>query len=436
MVDQKPGRVGMSRREWTVVALLVFSVVINYVDRSNLSLAVPVLEKQFSLSSFQAGELLAAFFWTYALVQVVGLAGWLADRFHAGWVLFSGYLLWSLATAATGLTTSFAALFAFRLLLGLGESVAYPCYSRVFAAMPQEHRGRANALIDAGTKLGPAGGAFVGGMVLVHLGWRMLFVFFGLGALVWLPFWYWVMPRSGDGRDSADATETSPEVEAAVKDIAAEPSIAKMLQLPCAWGSFVGHFCGNYFYYFLLAWLPAYLVQEVHLSIGAMSRLTSAVFFVIACSTLVCGFASDRLIAGGVSPTIVRRTLASGGLVLASTLTLFSIVHGHQLLALGLLTIACMGQGAYASNHWAVTQTLAGPVMAGRWSSLQNGVANFSGIVASVLTGWIVQNYGSARLAFTVAGVVALIGGLSWGLLVRRVEPVKWEEIGKRAQTA
>ncbi len=426
----------MSRREWTVVALLVFSVVINYVDRSNLSLAVPVLEKQFSLSSFQAGELLAAFFWTYALVQVVGLAGWLADRFHVGWVLFGGYLLWSLATAATGLTASFTALFAFRLLLGLGESVAYPCYSRVFAAMPQEHRGRANALIDAGTKLGPAGGAFVGGMVLVHLGWRMLFVFFGLGALVWLPFWFWVMPRGGDSRNAADAVEANPEVDAAVRNIAAEPSIAKMLQLPCAWGSFVGHFCGNYFYYFLLAWLPAYLVQEVHLSIGAMSRLTSAVFFVIACSTLVCGFASDRLIAGGVSPTIVRRTLASGGLVLASTLILFSLVHGHQLLALGLLTIACMGQGAYASNHWAVTQTLAGPVMAGRWSSLQNGVANFSGIVASILTGWIMQNNGSARLAFTVAGVVALIGGLSWGLLVRRVEPVKWEEIGRKRATA
>jgi MFS transporter, ACS family, D-galactonate transporter len=428
--------VKMTRREWIVVALLVASVVINYVDRSNLSLAVPILEKQFSLSSWQAGELLSAFFWTYALVQVVGLAGWLADRFHAGWVLFLGYLLWSLATAATGLTASFAALFAFRLLLGLGESVAYPCYSRIFAAMPQEHRGRANALIDAGTKLGPAAGAFVGGAVLVHFGWRILFVFFGMGALVWLPFWSWAMPQRDAQRSEADGAGESAPAAAAGFDHAAQPSIAKMLQLPCAWGSFVGHFCGNYFYYFLLTWLPTYLVQEVHLSIGAMSRQASAVFFVIACSTLVCGFVSDRLIAGGISPTIVRRSLASGGLLVASALILFSLIHGHQVLALGLLAIACAGQGAYASNHWAITQTLAGPVMAGRWSSLQNGVANFSGIVASVLTGWIVQNTGSARLAFAVAGVVALIGGLSWGLLVRRVEPVKWEAIGKSVRVA
>ena len=83
-------------------------------------------------------------------------------------------------------------------MLGIGESVAYPCYSRIFAAMPQEHRGRANALIDAGTKLGPAAGAFVGGVVLVHFGWRMLFVFFGVGALVWLLPWYLAMPRGAD----------------------------------------------------------------------------------------------------------------------------------------------------------------------------------------------------------------------------------------------
>jgi MFS transporter, ACS family, D-galactonate transporter len=425
----------MSRREWTVVILLVFSVVINYVDRSNLSLAVPILEKQFALSPLEAGELLSAFFWTYALVQVLGIAGWLADRFNAGWVLFIGYLLWSLATAATGLTASFAALFALRLLLGLGESVAYPCYSRVFAAMPQEHRGRANALIDAGTKLGPAGGAFVGGVVLVHFGWRMLFALFGLGALVWLPLWYWAMPKGNGGGEQIEPAKTGDAQGAAVSG-ESEPSIVKMLRMPCAWGSFVGHFCGNYFYYFLLAWLPAFLVQEEHLSIGEMSRLTSAVFFLIACSTMVCGFVSDWLIARGISPTVVRRSLTSGGLVVASTLILFSAVHGNPVLALGLLAVACMGQGAYASNHWAITQTLAGPVMAGRWSSLQNGFANFSGIVASVLTGWIVQAYGSARLAFTVTGVVALIGGLSWGLLVRRVEPVNWAETTKTAELA
>ncbi len=421
MAEAAPIHVRISRREWIVILLLVLSVVINYVDRSNLGLAMPLLERQFTFSSLRAGELLSAFFWTYALVQLFGLAGELTDRFPVGWVLMLGYLLWSVATAFTGLTTSYAALFALQLVLGLGESVAYPCYSRIFAAMPQEHRGRANALIDAGTKLGPAAGAFAGGLVLVHLGWRMLFVIFGVGALLWMLPWYFAMPR---GEQNAKAQSGEPKRVGPSAD--GDPSIAKLLRLRCAWGAFLGHFSGNYFYYFLLAWLPTYLVQEEHLSIRGMSRLTAAVFLLIACTTILTGWISDRLIASGASPTAVRLTAVVGGQAVASSLLVLSLFHGHPLVALGLLVIACMGHGGYASNHWAITQTLAGPAMAGRWSSLQNGVANFAGIAAPWLAGLIVQKLGSARLAFVVTGGVALVGALSWGLLVRRVEPVNW----------
>jgi ACS family D-galactonate transporter-like MFS transporter len=432
MADAAPIHIRISHREWIVILLLVLSVVINYVDRSNLGLAMPLLERQFSFSSLRAGELLSAFFWTYALVQLFGLAGELTDRFPVGWVLMLGYLLWSTATAFMGLTASYAALFALQLVLGLGESVAYPCYSRIFAAMPQEHRGRANAFIDAGTKVGPAAGAFVGGMVLVHWGWRTLFVVFGLGALVWMLPWYFAMPRVGQRAKAALVDRSS---HGRSDNINAElvsgstGSIAKMVRLRCAWGTTIGHFSGNYFYYFLLAWLPTYLVQEEHLSIGNMSRLTAAIFLLIACTTLLAGWISDRLIARGVSPTTVRLRLVIGGQAMASCLLALTIVHGHPLISLGLLAIACVGHGGYASNHWAIAQTLAGPAMAGRWSSLQNGVANFAGIAAPWLAGLIVQTRGSARLAFAITGGVALVGALSWALLVHRVEAVNWEAV-------
>jgi len=385
-------------------------------------MAVPLLQKQFTLSPLQAGKLLSAFFWTYALVQLLGIAGWLTDRFHAGWVLFVGYLLWSVAMAASGLAPNFVALFALQLVLGIGESVAYPCYSRIFAAMPQEHRGRANAFIDAGTKLGPASGAYVAGLILVHYGWRMLFAAFGAGALLWLVPWYLAMPR---GEESEIQNAVAQEQENSSPG--SEPSILKMVRLRCAWGAAIGHFCGNYFYYQLLAWLPLYLVREEHLSIGGMSRLSATVYLLIACSTVLAGWISDRLIARGNSPTAVRLSAVAGGQAVASILLALTVVHGHPLIALSLLAIACIGQGAYASNHWAIAQTLAGPKMAGRWSSLQNGFANFSGIVAPWLTGFIVQTRGSAHLAFAVSGAVALVGACSWVFLVRRVEPVRWE---------
>ena len=403
----------MSSRERVVVLLLVISVVINYVDRSNLSLAVPLIQRQFALLPLQIGSLLSAFFWTYALLQISGVAGWLSDRFPVGWVMVAGYVFWSGATVVTGLVSSFSALYIARLLLGVGESVAYPCYSRIFAELPQEHRGRANALIDAGTKLGPAIGAFVGGLLLVHLGWRLLFVVVGAGGLLWLLPWIKVILRFGH------------RIEA--KSAAALPSIVKLLQVKCAWGSFLGHFCGNYFFYFMLAWLPNYLVGEEKMSIGSMSRLTSAVFLLIATSTLLTGWISDRLIMTGTSPTRVRREAVVGGLGVASSLLSLAFVHRNLPLSIAVIAIACVGYGAFASNHWAITQTLAGTAMAGRWSSLQNGFANLSGIVAPWVTGLIVQINGSSRLAFVITGGVALAGAFFWGLLVQRVEPVQWE---------
>jgi ACS family D-galactonate transporter-like MFS transporter len=291
--------------------------------------------------------------------------------------------------------------------------VAYPCYSRIFAELPQEHRGRANALVDAGTKVGPAIGAFVGGLLLVHLGWRLLFVVMGAGGLLWLLPWIKVMPHFGR------------RVEA--KSAAALPSIVKLLQVKCAWGTFLGHFCGNYFFYFMLAWLPNYLVGEEKMSIGSMSRLTSALFLLIATSTLLTGWISDRLIMTGTSPTRVRRAAVVGGMGVSSSLLALAVVHRNLPLSIAVIAVACVGYGAFASNHWAITQTLAGTAMAGRWSSLQNGFANLSGIVAPWVTGLIVQINGSSRLAFVITGGVALAGAFFWGLLVQRVEPVQWD---------
>jgi len=284
--------------------------------------------------------------------------------------------------------------------------------------MPQQYRGRANAAIDAGTKMGPAAGVFVAGLIIVHLGWRMLFILFGLGGLLWLLPWGKVMPQIEQVEGRALAEDF----------LEARHSMVKILKHRSAWGTFIGHFCGNYFYYFLLAWLPRYLVEEEHLSVAAMSNVTSGLFFLIGCSTLTAGWASDRLVAGGVLPTIARRGVAAGGLGLASCLIFSGFLTGNQVASLALLAISCVGYGAFSSNHWAITQTLAGPAMAGRWSSLQNGVANFSGILAPWVAGLVLARSGSSRLAFSIAGAMTLTGALAWAFLVRRVEPVNWQK--------
>ena len=196
---------GTARRvRWSVLALLVASIFINYIDRSNLSVAVTNIEKDLSLDDRQAGLLLSGFFWTYALFQPA--AGWLVDRYNAYWVYAAGFLLWSVATALTGFAGGFAALFGLRLVLGAGESVAYPVYSRIISDdFPERRRGLANALLDAGSKAGPAAGTLLGGLIVARFGWRPLFFGLGFGALAWLVPWVLESRRAGAGRPAKRA---------------------------------------------------------------------------------------------------------------------------------------------------------------------------------------------------------------------------------------
>jgi len=157
-----------------VCALLAVAVLINYIDRSNLSIAAPLSKDELRLSASQLGILLSSFFWTYTLFQIV--SGWAVDRFDVNWVIAAGFVTWSLATTTTALVHGFAVLLVIRLILGIGESVAFPSYSKILARHCAEcRRGLANALIMAGMMLGPALGTFGGGMLMARFGWRLFF---------------------------------------------------------------------------------------------------------------------------------------------------------------------------------------------------------------------------------------------------------------------
>src|SRR5947209_4281890 len=190
-------------RHWLIVALLVLSVGINYVDRGSLSVAAPRLAKEFELGPRQLGSLLAAFFWSYTLCQLV--VGALVDRWEVKWIYAGGFLVWSLAMAATGMVSGFTALFAARLVLGVGESVFLPSVSKIVVRLfPAERRGLPNALVDAGTKVGPALSILIGGLLLEHYGWRALFIGIGLASLLWLLPWMALVPRSAGAARAND----------------------------------------------------------------------------------------------------------------------------------------------------------------------------------------------------------------------------------------
>jgi MFS family permease len=399
-------------KTWLTVSLLFFAACINYIDRGSLSVAAPALAQSMSLSPSQIGFLLSAFFWSYTAFQIP--SGWLVDRLPVLWIFGAGYLLWSTATLATGLVSTMTALVCCRLILGAGESVAFPAYSKIIATnFPSERRGLPNALLDAGTKLGPAAGTFVGGLLVAGYGWRMMFIVLGGASLIWLIPWTLWAPRGEQTRSAAAATGS--------------PGMLAIAKLPAAWGTFLGSFSYTYAYYFLLTWLPTYLVNERHVSMKMMGVLGSIPFLWSALSALICGWASDAWIRRGGSPTRVRKTFVASGLLL-STIMVPAAIVSDLTVCVTLLSIAYVAFGMYASNHWAITQTLAGPTAAGKWSGMQNTVGQLSGVIAPLVSGYIVQVTGHYFWAFLSPAIIAVLGAACYVFLIPRVEPVEWQD--------
>src|SRR5256885_7594704 len=292
----KPSASG--QRSFTpALILLGLAIVINYVDRGNLSIAAPMVQAELRLSATQLGFLFSAFFYTYMALQFV--IGGVVDRFGANRVLTAGLLVWSLATVATSFAGGFIALLVFRLLLGIGESVAFPCASKLISQnVPTERRGLANGVMTAGLKFGPAVGAFGAGLLIAEHGWRSVFLWMGLASLLWLPAWFRWKPAAPDPAASG------------------APALIGYLEIfkqPYFWGCSAGHFCFNYLSYFLLTWLPSYLGNERHLSQQALTKAATAFYLVDAASALFTGWFCDHLIKSGARASAIRKGASAIG---------------------------------------------------------------------------------------------------------------------------
>jgi MFS family permease len=400
------GRSGGAR--WDVVVLLAAALFLNYVDRGALPMAAPLIQGELGLSARQIGTLFSAFFWSYALLQIP--AGWLADRFGARRVLAAGLALWACATMLAGFAQSFAMLLLLRLVLGVGESAGFPSVSKLLASVvPVGSLGRANGIVAFGYLFGPAVGAYFGGALMVHFGWRSAFWVFGALSLLWLLPWTRVkLPRPNRAADTVN-----------------QAPWRKILRQPALWGTSLGHFSSNYTFYFMLSWLPMYLVSERGFSVGAMANLVSRAYLVNALSALLAGWLIDRLISRTARTTLWYKssmvTAHIGSIACMLCLALAPPAWG-----LGAIFVYQVLLGLSSPGTFAISQILAGPNAAARWVGVQNALANVAGMLAPQLTGELVDRTHHYTSAFVVAGLINLLGVFAWVRMVGRVSPVPW----------
>jgi len=398
-------------RHPTLLLLLWYATCLNYMARTSLAIAAPAVSAELGLSPTQTGLLLSSFSWSY--VAFMAFAGWLADRYSPARVLGTGLLLWSAATLATAFASGLKTFLACRLFLGFGESFAFPAiYKIIGTAYPPDRRAVPNSLIDVGGRMGAGLSVLVGGLIVAKYGWRNLYLALALASLVWLVPWFKSAPTAGE-----DASEVDPH----------GPRIWDILKHRQAWGTFLGNFCSNYVYFFLLAWLPSYLVMARHLSIGKTAFWGSLPYVAGASASLVGGWMSDRLVGCGVSQTRVRKGFMIFG-CLASAVVLPAYLVQNLTVSIILISFAYLAIGMGASNVWAITQALAGPAM-GRWIGLQNTVGNLPGILAPLATGLMVSKSGSFFWAFASAAAVGGIGAMFYIFLVGEVSPLAWTKL-------
>ncbi len=396
-----------------VVLLLAAAVGINYIDRGNLATAAPLIQDELHLSATQLGFLLSAFFWTYVTAMVP--AGWLAERYGARRVLAGGVVIWSIATLLTGLANGLIMLLLLRLLLGLGESTAFPSASKALASeVPQSQLGLANGVLSFGYLVGPAVGTFLGGMLMAKLGWRPVFVLFGVLSLLWL--WPWLRTPQG------------PTVKAAAVS-ADTPSFGRILRQRGLWGASLGHFASNYNFYFILAWLPIYLVKARGFSMESMAAIAGAAYLINAISALLMGWATDSWCRAGRSPDVIYK-----GVMALTHLATIGCMVGMALLPIS-GSIACLFGyevvcGLSSPGVYAIPQILAGPKAAGRWVGVQNTCGNVAGIVAPALTGLLVDWSGNFVSAFVLAAAVNILGLVGWLFILPKIAPMNWQQQG------
>ncbi len=398
---------------WWIVGLLAAVLFINYVDRGTVPTAAHLIQDQLGFSASQLGLLFSAFFWSYTLLQIP--VGWVAERFGAQRVLALGLAVWACATMLVGVAQSFAALLALRLLLGIGESAGFPCVSKLLAlVVPVESLGTANGIVAFAYLFGPAVGAYCGGLLMAAFGWRSAFWVFGALSLLWLLPWSRVrLPRNTVQTSAGNG-----------------PTLRTLLRQPSLWGTSLGLFSSNYTFYFVLTWLPFYLVRERGFSTGEMASLTGSSYVVNALSALLAGWTIDRVARSGHASIAYKAVMVAAHL--GSVVCMLCIAFATRTWALAAIFLYQVLSGISSPGVFAMSQILAGPAASARWVGVQNAVGNLAGVIAPALAGLLAGTFGFPA-AFLLAAIVSVFGVAGWVWMVPRLAPLAWPTLGASA---
>lgn len=420
-----------TRIRFQILAFLFINVVINYMDRINLSVAATGITEDLELTPVQLGLLFSAFGWTYAALQIPG--GILVDRVLPRILYSVSLIAWSSVTLCLGLVKGFTGLLGFRLAVGVFEAPAYPINNRIVTSwFPNQERASAIAVYTSGQFLGiafitPALAAFQ-----YYVNWRGLFILTGVVGVLWGLLWYRFYRDPTDhkkvnkseldhiekgggliNRLSTDAVSPKPKFE--------WKNLQKVFMYRKLWGIYIGQFAVNSTLWFFLTWFPTYLVKYRHLNFLTSGVLASLPFLAAFAGLITSGFLSDYLIRKGVSINIARKAPVIFGLMLSASIIGANYVSSPALIIF-FMALAFFGNG-FATITWVFVSTLAPKHLIGLTGGVFNFIGNLASIVVPIVIGFLASG-GNFEPALIFIGLVTIIGACSYIFLVGKIERI------------
>lgn len=405
------------RNRFQILALVFASVVINYMDRTNISVAASALSEDLALSSVQMGMIFSAFGWTYSVLQIPG--GLAVDRVKVR-VLYPFMIVgWSIATLFQGMVSSFAALIGARMAIGAFEAPSFPCNNKIATTwFPPNERATAIGVYTSGQFIGLAFLMPVLAIIQNYFGWRGLFIISGAVGIVFALIWYVVYRDPDEGSKEEESPEETPVVTLA--DFKVVFSNRKL------WGIYIGKFCLGGTLIFFLTWFPTYLVEYRGLGFVKSGFLASIPFLSAFCGVIVAGLTSDFLVRRGFSNEFARKAPVIVGMLL----TMFIVGANYTddtTWVIVFLSVAFFGNGL-SSIAWVFVSFLAPPRLIGLVGGAFNFVSSLSAVIVPVVIGFLVSD-GNFKPALVFIAGLAGLGAISFIFLVGKIERIDADEM-------
>lgn len=410
---------------WRIGILMFLGIVINYMDRVNISHAIVLIAEDMHLTPVQQGIIMSSFSWGYVFFMLMG--GWLVDRFGPRIVNALSCVAWSTFTAMGALVNGYVPFLLSRFLLGAGEAPIFPGNASVVKRwFPVQERGKATALFDVGSYVGAAIVAPIIIYLMMKVGWRPSFLFFALMGIVWSIVWY-ISYRDPSQHSKVSAEErVYIRIEGDKEGYVAGTNISiwHLMSYRKIWGMSLGFFSYNYLKNFFLTWFPSYLITERGFSfmkVGVVALIPPMCAIV---AELLVGHLTDVLIKRGVRVTYARKVPLCLGMLLSSVI-IFATFTESPVWTMFFLSLSYASVISASTGIWAIPGDVApSHDTVGRIGGIQNTFSNIAGIVAPIITGALFGMTGSFELPLIVSGIIAIIGAFSYWFIVGELKPL------------